>query len=263
MINICPFNIVSNSNIMGAKMNLLIDKDKLELLLKEYKDDIGNTKWKEQVGAFLTALFTLAATDFKNLFGINKKFIYICYVIYTIKLMIGCVKSMCKNYKGGISADKLMNDIILLDEQMTSNHTIIMIKDTYNCYSNKYLLYYDTKWKCKLFLNIKTDADKKKNEKKIIDFVSNSLHIEKDKISLEYKIEHINTKYSRSDKINKRYRHAFYEVKISKFTDELKKQKFSVDGTRYQWMTLDQMWNDKAIKDCNTDIVGYVRDIYQ
>ena len=88
-------------------------------------------------------------------------------------------------------------------------------------------------------------------------------YIEKDKISLEYKIEHINTKYSRSDKINKRYRHAFYEVKISKFTDELKKQKFSVDGTRYQWMTLDQMWNDKAIKDCNTDIVGYVRDIYQ
>ena len=75
--------------------------------------------------------------------------------------------------------------------------------------------------------------------------------------------EHINTKYSRSDKINKRYRHAFYEVRISKFTDELKKQKFSVDGTRYQWMTLDQMWNDKAIKDCNTDIVGYVRDIYQ
>ena len=68
MINICPFNIVSNSNIMGAKMNLLIDKDKLELLLKEYKDDIGNTKWKEQVGAFLTALFTLAATDFKNLY---------------------------------------------------------------------------------------------------------------------------------------------------------------------------------------------------
>ena len=51
--------------------------------------------------------------------------------------------------------------------------------------------------------------------------------------------------------------------KIAIFTDELKKQKFSVDGTRYQWMTLDQMWNDKAIKECNTDIVGYVRDIYQ
>lgn len=243
-------------------MNLLIDKNELRLLIREYKDDIGNNKWKEQISSFIVILFTFFASDFRSIWVIKKEFLEICYIIYMIILLIGCVKSVKKVIKGNITADKLINDIVALDEKQTSNHTIIMIKDKYNFYSNRFLLYYDVRWKCKLFLNIKTDTDKKKNEKKIIEFVSNSLHIEKDKIEAEYKVEHIHTKFSNSDKINKKYRHTFYEVNISDFPEEVRKNKFTIDGTRYQWMTLEQMWADKAIKQYNTDIVGYVRDIY-
>ena len=42
---------------------------------------------------------------------------------------------------------------ILIDNVNTHNHSIIVIKDIFNDFSNKYLVYYDSKWDCKFFLN--------------------------------------------------------------------------------------------------------------
>lgn len=51
---------------------------------------------------------------------------------------------------------------------MIHNYSLIIIK-----YKNKYLLYDDQRWKCKLFINYKTVN--KDNEQHLINFISKDL----------------------------------------------------------------------------------------
>ena len=53
---------------------------------------------------------------------------------------------------------------------MIHNYSLIIIK-----YKNKYLLYDDQRWKCKLFINYKTVN--KDNEQHLINFISKDLEI--------------------------------------------------------------------------------------
>ncbi|MBO5523111.1 MAG: hypothetical protein J5986_05475, partial [Roseburia sp.] len=132
----------------------------------------------------------------------------------------------------------------------------------YNEFSNRYLLYYDTRWKCFLFPNIRTDENDSKNEENMIHDISNSLKIKTGQLSVKKVGEKIHQKYSVSDEKMKWYHHTFYEVNVQEFPEEAKKPQFSIDGKNYCWMSIAEMENNSRIQEVNSDIVSMVKELY-
>ena len=88
---------------------------------------------------------------------------------------------------------------------MIHNYSLIIIK-----YKNKYLLYDDQRWKCKLFINYKTVN--KDNEQHLINFISKDLEINTSLISRKYITSKIQRKYSISHNEYRTYNHSLYLV---------------------------------------------------
>lgn len=153
----------------------------------------------------------------------------------------------------------LLEDIENIN-QISHPFSIIVIKDSFRQYPNRFLLYYDERWECRLFINYRTSkgtgAD---NEQNIRARLSNELKIPADQIAVQYMTEKIQRKFSVSDKIYKCYEHKVYYVTIP-FTDRLKKRQFSIDGKQYCWMTISDMEKDPDIQGKNLDVVNLVRE---
>ena len=137
--------------------------------------------------------------------------------------------------------------------------SIVAIKDTFEKYPNKYLLYYDNRWNCWFFFNFRTDADSKQNEANIRKGLSSKLKVDTDQIALDYKTEDIHHKFSVSDGEDKYYHHTLYSCELKSFSDELKQEKFTIDDVKYAWMTIDEMEKDPSIKKHNLDVVEFVK----
>lgn len=151
-----------------------------------------------------------------------------------------------------------LNDINKLNE-ISHNHSIIVIKDTFNEFSNRFLVYNDTKWDCKFFLNYKENNN---NESYIKEHLSNELNIPGDCINLKYVTSKIHEKYSESDKMNKIYSHKFYLADIVDFSEILKKDVFEIDGRTYYWMSMSELESDQNVLKKNSDIVSYVKEAF-
>lgn len=239
-------------------MRLLIDDKDLKLLLEQNRDKIGHNGIKgiDTLFAGVTFFLSTLAADYSSVKIISsevmKSICLILGIIFSVWSVIKMIKSS-KNKYGHIS---LYNDIEKLNT-ITHPFTIVAIKDTFNNYPNRFLLYYDQRWQCKFFFNFKTVDD---NEENIKQRLSNILKIEKKDISLVYKTERIYEKYSVSDKIDKIYEHRIYKAEISDFTDILKSNEFTIDGVKYFWMTIQDMENDTQIKEKNLDVVNIIKD---
>lgn len=139
-------------------------------------------------------------------------------------------------------------------------HSIVLIKDTFNPYSNRYLLYYDSRWKCKLFLNYSTvSSDVSQDVENIAKHLQMDLKISEHSIKGVFEFEKVHEKYSVSAQERKCYRHRFYRYEISRFPSEIKKDSFKIDGKKFYWMSIAEMENDKRIMEVNDDIVKMVK----
>ena len=87
---------------------------------------------------------------------------------------------------------------------MAHGHSIVLVKDTFRKFSNRFLVYDDKRWECLLFLNYKQNSD---NESFIRNRISSELKIEPQDIDLSYLGQRIHEKYSESAKKNKVYCH--------------------------------------------------------
>ena len=96
---------------------------------------------------------------------------------------------------------------------MIHNYSLIIIK-----YKNKYLLYDDQRWKCKLFINYKTVN--KDNEQHLINFISKDLEINTSLISRKYITSKIQRKYSISYNEYRTYNHSLYLVTFTNNYDK-------------------------------------------
>ena len=138
------------------------------------------------------------------------------------------------------------------------NHSLIAIKDTFDNEQQRFLVYDDERWDCKLFLNYKTsDYD---NEAYMIENISADLGIAKRNISCKYITSKVQEKYSVSHNENRIYNHRLYEVTIHKFPEIMKKADFVVNGKHYYWMTIEEMEKDKRIMSVNMDVVDFVKE---
>lgn len=109
-------------------------------------------------------------------------------------------------------------------------HSIIIIKK-----DNKFLNYYDERWKMYLFPNIKGNVIENIKKK----YNTNNIKLLFDKV---------HDKYSASHNEIRTYHHYFYEVDAK------------IDG---EYFSLEDLLNDEKIKKYNEDIINYIKDYYE
>ena len=235
----------------------MIDDVKLNLLLEQKKEFIGkNVVWDSLLSAisFLVSVFLASYENFLGIPGIVLKTIFVLLgVIFTAKSLKDIYDSKKNNY----SYEDLLRDIDKLNE-MAHGHSIVLVKDTFRKFSNRFLVYDDKRWECLLFLNYKQNPD---NESFIRNRISSELKIEPQDIDLSYLGQRIHEKYSESAKKNKVYCHRFYMASIRNYPEEMRKDSFQCDGKEYRWMTLDELEQDDNVRKKNSDILNYVKEM--
>ena len=109
-------------------------------------------------------------------------------------------------------------------------HSILIIKK-----NNKFLNYYDERWKIYLFPNMKGNN---------IEEIKNKYNTDNVKLLFDK----VHDKYSVSHKEIRTYHHYFYEVDAD------------ING---EYFTLEELINDSDIKKYNEDIIKYIDEYYK
>lgn len=238
-------------------MKLLIDKTQLELLLEKKKGNFKrNFDWAGTIFAGITFIISAIFAEYPDKLsipGIVFKTISIllgaAFTIWGIIMLIKCVTNKYSHID-------LLNDIGNLNE---TQHlfSIVAVKDTFNKFPNRFLLYYDERWNCKFFFSFRTVDDDVTNIKIRL---SHELNIPENKIDTKYVANRIDRKFSVSDQVVKTYNHSLYLATISEFTEILKQDQFVIDGKHFFWMTIPEMERDPEIQKKNLDVVHFVQE---
>lgn len=154
----------------------------------------------------------------------------------------------------------LFKEILNMD-QTAHHHSIVAIKNTFDPYPNRFLVYEDTAWGCRFFPNYPTQESEEANEENIRRHLSRELKIPMDYITIVKKGSALQEKYSVKHQCNRYYDHIFYEAGISEFPEELRKDTFRIDGRQYEWMTIAEMEDDPDIQKKNLDVVGKINEL--
>lgn len=238
-------------------MKILIDEVKLNLLLETKKKFIGkNVAWDSFLSAvsFLVSVGLASYSDYFGIPGIMLKTVFVILGIgFTIKSGFDIYTSQKNNYSYG----NLLSDINKLNE-IAHNHSIVIVKDAFKKYPNRMLVYDDSRWRCRLFLNYKENPN---NEIFIKEHLSRELKIELGDIKLTYLGQKVHEKFSESAKIQKVYSHKFYLATIEKFPSRMKQDSFECDGKQYHWMSVAELEKDGNVQKKNSDILGYVKEM--
>lgn len=125
-------------------MKILIDDIKLNLLLEQKKQFIGRkVAWDSVLSAFSFLISVLLASysDFLGVSGTVFKTVFVLLGIgFSTKSVFDIVKSSKNNY----NFEDLLKDINKLNE-IAHSHSIVVIKDTFNKFPNRFLVYEDNR----------------------------------------------------------------------------------------------------------------------
>lgn len=233
---------------------LAINKQKLERLLNQHKDDIGGNLYKRVADVIAALGVIIAAVTIE---GISTFILCIKWIVCMLSISYG-IWSMGRLIRTKVTKfdyKRLESEIMELDETK-HHHSLIAIKDTFNAHPNRFLLYYDKRWKCQLLLNYKTIDDESENEKNIINRLSQELKIAPEKIGLIKKRQEIYSKKSASHENQLRiYDHILYVANLSLFPEMIKEKNFDIQEKAFTWMTLQEMKQDKDIQEKNSDVL--------
>ena len=137
-------------------MRLLIDEKELALLLEKKRDLIGNKVTIDTIIAGISFLLSVFTASYDDLLGIRgagialKTIFCMIGIVYCLKI----VKDVSEMVKNKYDHEVLLQDIEHLN-MIQHNHSLIAIKNQVG-EEKRYLVYYDERWDCKLFLNYKT-----------------------------------------------------------------------------------------------------------
>lgn len=237
-------------------MKIMLDERNLNVLLSDKKELIGKTVSIDSVLSALSFLISVFFASYENRFGISgtiwKLFFCGLGAAFTLKVLWDLYKSKKFNY----THKNLMEDISKLNK-IEHRHSIVVIKDTFNKFSNRYLVYDDKRWGCKFFINYATNP--KDNEKFIKNHLSSDLKVQVDTIDIKYVTEQTNEKFSVSNNRPKTYTHTFYLVKIDNMPEEIKKDSFEIDSKKYYWKNITDLENDSDVIEKNSDVLNVVK----
>ncbi len=238
-------------------MTLLINKTDLKLLLEKKRDCIGRgNQGIDVLFAGLSFGLSIFCAEFHGIAYISGDTIRTVSILLAIGFCIRGIYMIIKDSKDKYGHNKLYDDIESLN-QIQHNFSIVAVKDTFNKYSNRYLLYYDEGWDCKFFFSYKTVDNDEDNIKSRL---SRELNIKENTISMQFKTETIQKKYSVKHKEERTYDHRLYYATISKYSDHIMEDEFEIDGKKFFWMTIQDMERDERIREVNSDVVSLIKD---
>ncbi len=239
-------------------MRIVIDDTKLNLLLEQKKQFIGNTvAWDSVLSAF-SFLMSVLLASYDDFFGISGTIFKTVFVILGIGFSVKSIVDIVKNSKNNYNFEDLLKDINKLNE-ITHTHSIVVIKDSFQKFSNRFLIYEDKRWNCNFFLNYKENIN---NEEFIKNHISNELKINLSDIKLSFVTQKIHEKYSESARETKIYSHKFYLATISHFPTYMKQDSFECDGKLYHWKSISDLEQDEEVQKKNMDILGFVKEFF-
>ena len=237
----------------------IIANTDLKLLLEQKRGFIGRRlSWDLVVTGLLFAL-PLIPTTFDDLWGVSGNVYKWILISIGFAIVLAGIIQMAVVSKKNYTADDLYSDMVKL-EPPAKRFSLVAIKDTFNKYPNRYLLYYDEKWDCKFFPNCKTLEEETANKDNVIEKISVMLNIPVARLSAEFKAQDIQHKFAPADNTVNIYDHKLYEVTVSSFPKELRQSSFSIGGKQFFWLTIDEMLKDKRIYEMNLSVVSFVKD---
>lgn len=240
-------------------MELLINDSDLALLLEKKRDEIGYSGIDGYDVLFSGATFLVSAlfSEYGDVGVLTGNAIWALCVLLAIVYTAYGGYIVYKRIRHKYDHEQLCADIEALD-QVKHRFSIVAIKDTFNDYPNRFLLYYDKRWDCKFFFNYKTtDAG---NEENIKARLSNELKIEKSAILVEKRAQSVYKKFSVSAEKTKVYEHTIYYAELTNYDDLLRQDEFEIQGKHCYWMTISEMEQDEEIQKKNLDVVQLVKD---
>lgn len=155
------------------------------------------------------------------------------------------------------SIHTLYSEIADLDPQVEHPFNIILVKRRGT--NGKYLLFKNKRWNCWLFPNygcLDGEFIPNKEISHIEGCLIRDLNVRQ--MRIRYLGNEISRKYSVADKINRKYNFHFFQVDDLTIDDN-GKQSFQLNGKKYCWKTLDQMYSNKGMIKKNQDVLDYVR----
>ncbi len=237
-------------------MKIVIDERELNLVLEEKKQEIGTKIAWDSVGSSVSLAISAIHGSYGDIAFVPGWAFKMIMLALGIGLTIKCMVDIWKYVKHPYTHKDLLRDIESKKEN-THDHSIVAIKDTFNEYPNRFLLYYDTRWRCYLFPSFKDNSD---NESFIKEGISNKLKVKADGIEMMFLTRKRQQKYSESHKENRTYLHSVYKATIKKFPALERKDSFEVDGVEYKWMSIPEMEKDDRIQKVNEDVVQLVKE---
>ena len=240
---------------------IYLETDRLKLILSEHKDEIGKRVIDgiEKIIAAIAFWIPMAISDFSKwkttglivqvilvILGIA----YTCYAVYYTTCAV----------KSPFNKDRLYEEIEEENLMKEHPHSIVLIKDTFHTNDNRFLVYYDARWDCRLFLNYATiTSDFELDQQNIAKHLQMELKVSQDNLEGAFAFEKVHEKYSVSAKENRCYRHRFYQFLIKQFDEKIEQDSFEIDGKKFYWMSIAEMEQDKRIMEVNSDIVSMVK----
>ena len=194
-----------------------IREEKLRELLESRKKYIGGTDFPiDGLFADIAFLLSILVTDYKPVLSIPAKevklFFWLAFVVYTSILVVKSYSAIRDKY----TIDNLIDDISNSSER-PHRFSLIVIRNTFDERTNKYLLLYDARWKSYLFPYTKSGDDEAESRRRIKSFIQSHLGIPTTAISVTKAFTAEHDKKSVSDNVMKHYIHDFYDVDISKY----------------------------------------------
>ena len=237
--------------------SLLLNTAELRLLLEKNRDKIGHTGAEglsDVSSGFLFVIATLPAT-YPTVFMLSgAQYKNFCLAIGGMIMLYGGYK-LVKSQKSKYGHECLLEDIKNLD-RTEHRHSLVALKDTFAAVPSKYLLYYDEKWKCWFFFSYRTaQNDDSGHVRKAL---SEQLGVPEKLVKVTWVADRVQTKQSPTGE--KTYAHKLYSAKLSSFPEIVKDTAFTLNGTRYRWMTLQEMEKNPEIQKHNLDVVHFVEE---
>lgn len=240
---------------MNNRKQLLLDESDIKYIFERNRDYIGRKKsfGFDSLIAGIGFLLTVFLSDFKSNLWLKYFFgtlgiMYLIWGLYNIYLYYKRPK---------FNTDTLfaqLEDINLMDQHQ---HSIVLIKDDFNKNSNRFLVYQDSRWGCKLFVNFHTLGNDSQNISNINRHIEAELKAKPK--NCVYLFDKTHSKYSVSARREKYYHHKFYKLALTP-NKQIRQDSFTIDGKTFFWMSIAQMENDKDIMEKNSDIVGFVKE---
>lgn len=233
-------------------MYLYINSNDLDLHLEKKRTYIGVKDFG--VVGILDAVFLLYSVFGTEIQGPEELRVCVKTVFIILAIVNLAWVGYCgyRKWRDDYTKEMLLRDIEALDMR---EHRSSIIAITSSDNPRKYLVYYDPEWRYLVFPNYKTREYE--NEKNIVEKLSRDLAIDVANIEVTFRESGQERKYATKHNEERTYEYYFYEGRISSIDN----QNFEIDGRRYQWMTVQEMLNDKETREHNSFIVNCVDDI--